>query len=120
MTEIGERIRKLREDKNISQEKMALELDHTQSNYGRLEKDDKRLNVPKLVKIAEILKVSISYLFNEQASKVINQHDNENPTAYNVKNLYQDKSELKDKIIEQLEYRLKEKDEMIQILRALN
>ncbi len=120
MTTIGERIRKLREDKNISQEKMALELELTQSNYGRLEKDDKRLSVPKLQKIAEILKVSISYLFNEQTSKVIHQHDNENPTAYNVENLFQDKSELKDKIIELLEIRLKEKDEMIQILKALN
>lgn len=84
MTTIGARIRKLREQKNISQEKMAMELVLTQSNYGRLEKDDKRLTVPKLQKIAEVLEVSISYLFGEQASKVIHQTHNEKAEAYNV------------------------------------
>ena len=84
MTTIGERIRKLRETKNISQEKMAIELFLTQSNYGRLEKDDKRLTVPKLQKIVEILEVSISQLFGEQTSKIIHQNNNEKAEAYNV------------------------------------
>jgi len=66
MATIGIRIRKLREQKNISQEKMAMELILTQSTYGRLEKNDKRLTAPKLIKIAEILNVSVSYLFGEQ------------------------------------------------------
>ena len=117
MTTIGARIRKLREDKNISQETMAQELDLTQSNYGRLEKDDKRLTVPKLQKISEVLKVSISYLFNEQSSKVIHQHDNENPSAYNVEHLYQNNKEITDKLMEQYEFRLKEKDDLIELLK---
>lgn len=120
MTTIGERIRKLREDKSISQEKMALELHLTQSNYGRLEKDDKRLTVPKLQKISEVLKVSISYLFNEHVSKVIHQHDNENPSAYNVENLYQDNKEIIDKLVEQYENRLNDKDELNAILKSQN
>lgn len=73
MNTIGERIIKLREEKNISQEKMALELNLAQSNYGRLEKDDKRLNAPKLENIAELLQITVSFLFNEQTSKVIHQ-----------------------------------------------
>ncbi len=117
MTTIGDRIRKLREDKNISQEKIALELELTQSNYGRLEKDDRRLTVPKLIKISEVLQVSISSLFNEQTSKVIHQHNNENPSAYNVENLFQNNKETTDKLIEQYELRIKEKDEMISILK---
>lgn len=119
MTTIGERIRNLRVKKNISQEMMALELELTQSNYGRLEKDDKRLTVPKLLKIAEVLKVTISYLFNEQTSKIIHQHDNENPSAYNVENLFQNNKETTDKLIEQYELRLKEKDDLIDILKKL-
>lgn len=119
MTTIGERIRKIREDKNISQEKMALELDMVQSNYGRLEKDDKRLTVPKIQRIAEILKVSISYLFNEQISKVIHQHDNENPSAYNVENLYQTNKEITDKLVEQYDLRILEKDNIINEQRKL-
>lgn len=118
MNEIGTRIKKLREDKNISQEKMALELELTQSNYGRLEKDDKRLTVPKIIKIAEILNVNISFLFNEQTAKVIHQNNNENPSAYNVENLYQNNKEITDKLIEQYEARLKEKDELIGLLKG--
>ncbi len=117
MTTIGERIRNLREKKNISQEMMALELELTQSNYGRLEKDDKRLTVPKLLKIAEVLKVSIGYLFNEQTSKVIHQHDNQNPSAYNVENLFQNNKETTDKLLEQYELRLTEKDQFIALLK---
>ena len=65
MNVIGQKIKKLREDKGITQESMALQLDVTQSNYGRLEKDDRRLNVVKLIKIVRILDVNIMYLFTE-------------------------------------------------------
>lgn len=68
MNIIGQKIKKLREQKGITQETMALQLDVTQSNYGRLEKDDRRLNVVKLLKIARILDVNITYLFNDVAS----------------------------------------------------
>ena len=120
MNEIGTRIKKLREEKNISQEKMALELELTQSNYGRLEKDDKRLTVPKIIKISEVLNVNVSYLFNERTAKVIHQHNNNNesPSAYNVENLYQSNKEITDKLIEQYEARLKEKDELIGLLKG--
>lgn len=65
MNIIGQKIKKLREERGITQEAMALHLDVTQSNYGRLEKDDRRLNVVKLLKIVRILDVNINYLFNE-------------------------------------------------------
>ncbi|MDC9723293.1 MAG: helix-turn-helix transcriptional regulator [Urechidicola sp.] len=84
INEIGTRIRKARERKGISQEAMALELEITQSNYGRLEKNDTRLTVPKILKIAKVLDITISYLFDEKSAKIINQHNNENPHTYNV------------------------------------
>ncbi|MGB3345350.1 MAG: helix-turn-helix transcriptional regulator [Aequorivita sp.] len=71
---IGTKIRKLRENLGISQNAMAYELDITQSNYGRLEKDDDRLNVPKLKKIAEVLQTSIAYLFEEKNAESIDQN----------------------------------------------
>ena len=71
---VGSRIKKLREERGIKQAYIANEIDGlTQSNYGRLEKDDERLNVPKLIKIAEVLKVSISDLFGEKAGNVIHE-----------------------------------------------
>lgn len=65
MNIIGQRIKKLRDEKGITQETMAMQLDVTQSNYGRLEKDDRRLNVVKLLKIVRILDVNVTYLFND-------------------------------------------------------
>jgi transcriptional regulator with XRE-family HTH domain len=65
MNVIGQRIKNIREDKGITQETMALHLDVTQSNYGRLEKDDRRLNIVKLLKIVRILDVNICQLFGE-------------------------------------------------------
>ncbi len=84
---IGLRIKKIREGKGISQEAMAMELNITQSSYGRLEKNDNRLTVPKLTKIAKVLDVSIAYLFDEKTAKVIQQQHNENAQAYNVETI---------------------------------
>jgi transcriptional regulator with XRE-family HTH domain len=72
---IGSRIKKLREEKGITQDLMAYELNISQSNYGRLEKDDRRLNIPKIEKIAEVLNISISVLFKEKAH--INHENND-------------------------------------------
>jgi transcriptional regulator with XRE-family HTH domain len=117
MTNIGSKIRKVREEKNISQEKIAHELNLSQSSYGRLEKNDKSLNVFYLIKIAEILEVSISYLFNEQASKIINQTNNQNPNAYNVENLYQENKETQDRLKTQYEESLTDKIKEIEYLK---
>ncbi|MCG2429691.1 helix-turn-helix domain-containing protein [Aequorivita xiaoshiensis] len=81
---IGNKIRKMRENLSISQDAMASELEVTQSNYGRLEKDDNRLNVPKLKKIAEVIVISVSFLFDEKNARIINQQHNETASAYNV------------------------------------
>ncbi|KMQ68031.1 hypothetical protein ACM39_09185 [Chryseobacterium sp. FH2] len=81
MNTIGSRIKKFREEKGIKQEFMAHELEISQSNYGRLEKDDSRLTVPKLQKIAETLNVSVSILFGEKAANII--HENHGDNAQN-------------------------------------
>lgn len=81
---VGLRIKKTREEKGITQEFLANCLETTQSNYGRLEKDDSRLTVPKLMKIAEALEVSVSYLLGESATRIIQQSNNETANAYNV------------------------------------
>lgn len=78
MNNIGSRIRKFREDKGIKQEFMAHELEISQSNYGRLEKDDSRLTVPKLQKIAEVLNITVSVLFGEKATNIIHENHGEN------------------------------------------
>ena len=75
MNNIGSKIRKIRDERGITKDYMAIELDMNQSNYGRLEKDDNRLTVPKLIKIGEILEISISVLFGEKHNNYINENN---------------------------------------------
>ena len=79
MNLIGQRIKKLREERNITQEAMAKHLDGTQSNYGRLEKDDRRLNVVKLLKIVHILDINIMTLFGDTTHGALALGENVNP-----------------------------------------
>lgn len=110
MNIIGQRIKKLREEKGITQETMAHQLDVTQSNYGRLEKDDRRLNVVKLLKIVRILNVNISYLFNEVISEMT---DEENP-SFNNSN-----KEVYDILVESLRAEIQHLKDEINFLRVM-
>lgn len=110
MNIIGQRIKKLREEKGITQEAMALQLDVTQSNYGRLEKDDRRLNVVKLLKIVRILDVNINYLFNE----VMNNNGEGEADALSASN-----KEVYDILVNSLRAEIQHLKEEIQFLRVI-
>lgn len=79
---IGNKIRLLREEKGFSQENMANALDITQSNYARLEKDDNRISVPRLIIIAKTLETTITELVGENANNVVNQNNNHEAITY--------------------------------------
>jgi len=101
MNAVGTRIKKIREERGIKQEYIADEMGVTQSSYGRLEKNDNRLTATKLVKIAEILNVSVSVLFGEKANNVIYENKGDNAQAH-IGTLIQDKEHiesLKDEIM---------------------
>lgn len=57
---VGKRIKKLREAKGYTQLQMAAAFGVTQSNYGRLEKDDSRISITKLFLFSEILEAPIA------------------------------------------------------------
>lgn len=82
MNNIGNRIRKLREQKGLSQDSFAMELGITQPSYARLEKDDNRINIVRLIQIAALLKTTVAKLVGEKTQKVINQQNSEKPNAY--------------------------------------
>lgn len=110
MNIIGQKIKKLREQKGITQETMASQLDVTQSNYGRLEKDDRRLNVVKLLKIARILDVNINYLFNDVASS---------DTSVTSDNFNQANKEVYDILVDSLRAEIHHLKEEINFLRVI-
>ena len=84
MNAVGVKIRQMREQKGITQDYMAIELGLTQSSYARLEKQDKRIYITRLMQIAKLLQTTVGELIGEKAQKVINQQNSENPQAYNV------------------------------------
>ena len=80
---------------------MAAALDITQSNYARLEKDDNRLSVPRLIVIARTLETTVTELVGEKANNVINQSHNHEAVTYLHANFQADKDHiqtLKDEI----------------------
>lgn len=66
--QIGQKIKKLRELKNLTQSHMAIELGITQSAYSKIELGETEITYNKLQRIAEILKMTPEEItsFNEQ------------------------------------------------------
>lgn len=73
---------------------MAAALDITQSNYARLEKDDNRLSVPRLIVIARTLETTVTELVGEKANNVINQSHNHEAVTYLHANFQVDKDHI--------------------------
>jgi len=61
--EVGLNIRKLREDKGLSQEKLAALADLHRTYIGQIERGEKNLGLRNLEKIAKALHVNIKELF---------------------------------------------------------
>lgn len=118
MERILEKIKEHRKKKGYSYETMAQELNTSPGAYRKIELNQTKLTVEKLQQISSILEAKIEDLLDIKADKIYNQELNDNSIGHQeVQNLYQDNSELKDKIIEQLEIRIIEKNEMIQFLK---
>lgn len=82
MNTIGLRIRKLREQRGLSQENIASAIGITQPSYLRLEKEDDRITITRLIEIASVLKTSVAELINEQGGKITTQQNSENAQDY--------------------------------------
>ena len=87
MNNIGGKIRFLREQKGYSQESLAHELGLTQTSYSRLEKQDDRISITRLMQIAKVLKTSVAELIDENSKNVIHQSNNKKAEAYNVETI---------------------------------
>jgi transcriptional regulator with XRE-family HTH domain len=91
MNTIGNKIRLLRDEKGFSQENLASALDITQSNYARLEKDDNRISVTRLIIIAKALETTVAELVGEKANNVVNQNNNHEANTYLQSTFHSDK-----------------------------
>nr|WP_310587490.1 helix-turn-helix transcriptional regulator [uncultured Dyadobacter sp.] len=100
--EIGEKIKKIREIKNYTQEYMAQKLEMTQAGYGKIERNESELSYPKLMKIAEVLKVSVEDIINFNEKMIFNVMHNQTGNGYVVNNGTSDQErKLYEQIIQQ-------------------
>lgn len=68
----NERLKRLREEAGMSQEKAAQGIGIALRNYQRLEKDGNGPNIKNLVQIAEFFGVSIDYLMGRTENREVN------------------------------------------------
>ena len=68
---VNDKIRALRELNNWSQEEMAERLNISKSSYSRLERDESKLDLGKLEKLAAIFKIDIGELVNSDGKGLI-------------------------------------------------
>jgi transcriptional regulator with XRE-family HTH domain len=112
MNTIGNKIRLLREEKGFSQENLASALDITQSNYARLEKDDNRISVPRLIIIANTLETTVTELVGEKANTVVNQNTQRDAFAYFQSTFQTDKEHIQT-LKDEIEYLKKMVDNLL-------
>lgn len=105
---INENIKAIRQSKNLSQSYLANELNLDQSQYSRREKGEIQFVPSEIVKLSKLLETSISELFGEEIVP-----------SQRIKEINENLS-VAEKLIEQYEMRIKEKEEMIVVLKKLN
>lgn len=64
---IGERIRRLRQSRDYTQDNMAAELDITPGAYAKIERGETDPSATRLLRIAEILGVDVTSFFKDSA-----------------------------------------------------
>jgi transcriptional regulator with XRE-family HTH domain len=108
--QLHEKIKSIREDKKLSQGYLAHELGVDQSQYSRREKGEIPFVPDELVKLSKLLGTTIAELFGEEIKVLSIQSQNEGKIGEYVS--------VPVKLIDQYEFRIKEKEEMLAILRA--
>lgn len=79
---IGKRIRKLREMCDFSQEFVANELNMSISGYSRIERDEVKITLDKLIIIGNILNITIDELLNFNEKDFFNSKKNDGVDSY--------------------------------------
>jgi transcriptional regulator with XRE-family HTH domain len=74
-------IKTIRETKNYSEEYMADKMGISQSTYNRKENGDGDFTLTELIKMADVLEVSVSKIIDMDLAKVINQYHNQDQAA---------------------------------------
>lgn len=69
---IVDNIRKIRELKNISREYMASKLHISETQYGKIERNETDITIKRIIEIADILEVPYSKIFELNMNQILN------------------------------------------------
>ncbi|WP_294274760.1 helix-turn-helix transcriptional regulator [uncultured Chryseobacterium sp.] len=110
---LGEKLKKARINKNFTQEYLAEALQVSHKTYSNFENDKTKPDFHQVEDIAKVLEVSVlDFLSGDNIT--VNQNNNEIAIAQNYASIT-----VSEKLIEQYEQRLKDKDEEIAFLRKI-
>ena len=110
---IGNKIRSLRTEKGLTQQDVAARLQVSDNTYRKMENNTSSPNMNTLEKIATIFdKTILDFLPEENIT--INQKNNKGSVVYSA---YVYNQQLSEKVIEQYEKRINEKDNLISFLK---
>jgi transcriptional regulator with XRE-family HTH domain len=107
---IGNKLRVFRTEKGYTQEKIADLLQISQASYSNLENNIGKVDLKTIQKISEIYEIDLVPLLNQDGVNF-----NQNLNTSNNDNII---NQLTEKLIEQYETRLKEKDKIIAKLKS--
>ncbi len=65
---VGQKIRKIRQAKEFTQDNMAFELGITKSAYSKIEREESNISIKRLEEIAKVLEVDIVEFFKDSKS----------------------------------------------------
>ena len=102
---LGDNIKKFRELKNITREKMAADLGLSLSGYSKIERNEIDLTLSRIQKIAQVLEVDVSQILNFDVSQVFNVSNNHlvQGTGAKAENIHFYTDDYKEKYIKLLE-----------------
>jgi len=116
MNTITSNIKRIREQKDYSQEGMAVNMGISQSKYSRIESGEASLSIKELQKIADILETDISAFLDNSKITIQNQSNNNEAYGY-VENLHIENKETTKKLIQSLEDTIQQMKDEIQHLK---
>lgn len=109
-----EHLRKLRNEKGLSQEFIANQIGIGQSTYQKIEAGEVKITMVRLIQIAEILETPIENFLSDEQKQIANQqHSNDQDIHGIVINIPKKQIELMEKIISLKGQRIRELEEKI-------
>jgi transcriptional regulator with XRE-family HTH domain len=115
--DVGNKIKRFREQKNYTQQYMSDRLKISQNTYSKIETGGIKLTVERLNQIAEVLEVPVEQILSSD-NQVFNFHNSNIEKFYGyIETLHENNKELTQKTIEilnnQLEYLKKENEKLL-------